>query len=99
MVTYKKLAEVFGVLEELCTERKIPYKIIHSQTWKSALNFGGYDYEVAYEGDGSIGGMFSGAGGAGGVTVVQNIYSEAKTAADLMQEAIYQQERAVLLGV
>ena len=34
-----------------------------------------------------------------GVTVVQNIYSQAKTAADLMQEALYQQERAVLLGV
>ena len=37
--------------------------------------------------------------GANGVSIVQNIYSEAKTAADLMQEAIYQQERAVLLGV
>ena len=36
---------------------------------------------------------------AGGVSIVQNIYSEAKTAADLMQEALYQQERAVLLGV
>lgn len=35
----------------------------------------------------------------GGVTVVQNIYSQSKTAADLMQEALYQQERAVLLGV
>ena len=35
----------------------------------------------------------------GGVTIVQNIYSQAKTAADLMQEALYQQERAVLLGV
>ena len=34
-----------------------------------------------------------------GVSIVQNIYSEAKTAADLMQEALYQQERAVLLGV
>lgn len=33
------------------------------------------------------------------VNIVQNIYSEAKTAADLMQEALYQQERAVLLGV
>ena len=33
------------------------------------------------------------------VNIVQNIYSEAKTAADLMQEAIYQQERAVILGV
>ena len=35
----------------------------------------------------------------GNVSIVQNIYSEAKTAADLMQEALYQQERAVLLGV
>ena len=37
--------------------------------------------------------------GSGVVSIVQNIYSEAKTAADLMQEALYQQERAVLLGV
>lgn len=35
----------------------------------------------------------------GGVTVVQNIYSQAKTAADLMLEARHEQERAVLLGV
>lgn len=35
----------------------------------------------------------------GGVTVIQNIYSEAKTAADLMLEARHQQERAVLFGV
>lgn len=34
-----------------------------------------------------------------GISIIQNIYSEAKTAADLMQEALYQQERAVLLGV
>lgn len=32
----------------------------------------------------------------GGVTVVQHIHSEAKTAADLMQEARYEQEKAVL---
>lgn len=38
-------------------------------------------------------------GNVGGVSIVQNIYSEAKTAADLMEEALYQQERAVLLGV
>lgn len=36
---------------------------------------------------------------AAGVTVIQNIYSEAKTAADLMREARWQQERAVLMGV
>lgn len=34
-----------------------------------------------------------------GVSIVQNIYSTAKTAADLMEEALYQQERAVFLGV
>ena len=33
------------------------------------------------------------------VNVVQNIYSEAKTSADLMREALYQQERAVLTNV
>ena len=33
------------------------------------------------------------------VSVVQNIYSEAKSAADLMQEALYFQERSVMLGV
>jgi hypothetical protein len=35
----------------------------------------------------------------GGVTVNQNIYSEAKTAADLMEEARYEAERAVMFGV
>lgn len=35
----------------------------------------------------------------GGVTVIQNIYSQAKTSADLMLEARHAQERAVLLGV
>ena len=46
-------------------------------------------------------GRFSNGSGYGSrqVSVVQNFYNEAKTAADLMQEAIYQQERAVLLGV
>lgn len=44
-------------------------------------------------------GIFGDNGFAGGVSVVQNIYSTAKTAADLMQEALYQQERAVMLGV
>ena len=65
---------------------------------EDSLNFGGYDYEVVYDGNGNVGSSANGLVG-GGVTVIQNIYSEAKTAADLMQEAIYQQERAVFLGV
>lgn len=53
-------------------------------------------------GEKTISGMYdanASGGGFGGVSVVQNIYSQAKTAADLMQEAIYQQEKAVYLGV
>ena len=38
-------------------------------------------------------------GRRGTVNVTQNIYSRAMTAADLMEEAMYEQERAVLMGV
>ena len=65
---------------------------------EDSLNFGGYDYEVAYDGDNFAAPSANGVRG-NGVTIIQNIYSEAKTAADLMQEALYQQERAVYLGV
>ena len=41
--THKILAEVLGVLEELCAELKIPHEVIHSQTWKSGLNIKGRD--------------------------------------------------------
>ena len=43
VTTYKTLAEVLGVLEELCCELKIPHEIIHSQTWKSTLDIKGRD--------------------------------------------------------
>jgi hypothetical protein len=65
---------------------------------EDSLDFGGYDYEVVYDGNSFDSPSANGVRG-GGVTVIQNIYSEAKTAADLMQEALYQQERAVYLGV
>ena len=41
--TYRKLAEVRGVLSELACEMKIPHEIIHSQTWKSGLDIKGRD--------------------------------------------------------
>ena len=45
-------------------------------------------------------GVYGGGGFSGSeVSIIQNIYSKAQTAADLMQEAIYQQEKAVYLGV
>ena len=39
--TFKVLAEVFGVIHELCEELNIPYEIVPSVTWKSALNIKG----------------------------------------------------------
>ena len=60
------------------------------RTITAGISYGSY-------GDGGF--PNSGRYGTSQVSVVQNIYSEAKTAADLMQEALYQQERAVLLGV
>lgn len=43
VATHKILAEVLGVLEELCAERKIPHELIHSSSWKSGLNIKGRD--------------------------------------------------------
>lgn len=43
VTTYKALAEVLGVLEELSRERNIPHELIHSQSWKSTLNIKGRD--------------------------------------------------------
>jgi hypothetical protein len=37
------LAEVLGVLEELCAERKISHELIHSSSWKSGLGIKGRD--------------------------------------------------------
>lgn len=43
VTTYKALAEVLGVLEELARERNIPHELVHSQTWKSILDIKGRD--------------------------------------------------------
>ena len=43
VTTYRALAEVLGVLEELSCEMKIPHEIVHSQTWKSELSIKGRD--------------------------------------------------------
>lgn len=43
VTTYKALAEVLGVLEELATELNISHEIVHSQTWKSTLDIKGRD--------------------------------------------------------
>lgn len=41
VVTYKVLAEIFGVTELLCTELQLSYNIVSSNTWKSQLNIKG----------------------------------------------------------
>lgn len=44
--TFKKLAEVFGIIYELVTEFKIPHDIVLASTWKSSLGIKGKDREV-----------------------------------------------------
>lgn len=39
--TYKALAEVYGIVEELCKEINIPAQSIFSSSWKSGLNIKG----------------------------------------------------------
>lgn len=41
--TYRVLAEVIGMLETFLTDIKIPYEIMSSSTWKSALGIKGKD--------------------------------------------------------
>ena len=43
VTTYKSLAEVLGVLEELAREYNIPHELVHSQSWKSTLGIKGRD--------------------------------------------------------
>ena len=86
-----------------------PLSIAGETVWVNGSHAGGLDY-VPYDGyvaklhrgemvltrDEALA-MRNGAVGAS-VNVVQNIYSKAQTAADLMEEARYQQEKAVYLG-
>lgn len=41
--TFKKLAEVFGVVYELCVELKIPRTAVLASSWKSTLGIKGKD--------------------------------------------------------
>ena len=41
VATYKILAEIFGITQELMVELKIPYQVVSSNTWKSKLNIKG----------------------------------------------------------
>ena len=38
-------------------------------------------------------------GNTGGVHITQNIYSQAMSAADIMEEALFRQREAILFGV
>lgn len=41
--TFKKLAEVFGVVEELCVEHQLPHSTLLASSWKSELSIKGKD--------------------------------------------------------
>ena len=63
----------------------------------TSFDFGKQTITAGYDVSGGAGS--NGGGKVGGVTIIQNIYSKAQTAADLMQEAQWEAERAVLFGV
>lgn len=63
----------------------------------TSFDFGEQTITAGYDVSGDSGS--NGGGKVGGVTIIQNIYSKAQTAADLMQEAQWEAERAVLFGV
>ena len=46
VVTFKTLAEVYGVIHQLLDEKKIPYQVVPSVTWKSTLGIKGADRQA-----------------------------------------------------
>lgn len=63
--------------------------------------FGGGIPEIPKRGAGFGGGMSSEGydGKTGSINITQNIYSQAMSAADIMEEALFRQREAILLGV
>ena len=39
--TFKKLAEIYGVLEELCTDLQLPYQVFYPTEWKATFGIAG----------------------------------------------------------
>lgn len=48
--TFKILAEVFGICQELCTDLHIKYQTVLAGTWKSTLNIKGKTRAVQKKG-------------------------------------------------
>ena len=46
VVTFKTLAEIYGVIHELAEELQIPYTIVGASTWKSTLDIKGKDRQA-----------------------------------------------------
>ena len=63
--------------------------------------FGGGIPKIPKRGAGFGGGMSTEGynGNTGGINITQNIYSQAMTAADIMEEALFRQREAILFGV
>ena len=63
--------------------------------------FGGGIPEIPKRGAGFGGGMSTEGhnGKTGGINITQNIYSQAMSAADIMEEALFRQREAILFGV
>lgn len=63
--------------------------------------FGGGIPEIPKRGAGFVAGMSTEGynGKTGGINITQNIYSQAMSAADIMEEALFRQREAILFGV
>ena len=73
----------------------------HGAGGKFGSGFGGGIPEIPKRGAGFGRGMSTEGyeGNTGGVHITQNIYSQAMTAADIMEEAMFRQREAILFGV
>ena len=78
-----------------------PFRGSGSGTPKRGAGFGRGIPEIPKRGAGFGGGMSYGQheSNASGINITQNIYSQAMTAADIMEEAMFRQREAILFGV
>ena len=107
-LVYGLMEDAVGALEEAMFGRRVsPIRHPKHQSYSGSTHgggggtFGGGIPEIPKRGAGFGGGMSSDgyAGNAGGINITQNIYSQAMSAADIMEEALFRQREAILFGV
>ena len=106
-LVYGLMEDAIGALEEAMFGGASSSGLKHSGGRGAGLNpkrgagFGRGIPEIPKRGAGFGGGMSTEGyeGNTGGVHITQNIYSQAMSAADIMEEALFRQREAILFGV